>query len=72
MRLVLIVLLFLFSMAAQAQCAMCKATIENNNSNDHAGLAVGLNFGILYLFVVPYLIIGVIALMWYRSSKHAR
>ncbi|PGH38259.1 MAG: hypothetical protein CRN43_16250 [Candidatus Nephrothrix sp. EaCA] len=72
MRWIGAVVLFFFSMAAQAQCAMCKATIENNNSHEHAGLAVGLNFGILYLLVVPYLIIGVIALVWYRSSKHAK
>lgn len=72
MRGLMAVVLFLFSVAAQAQCAMCKATVENNNSTEQAGLATGLNFGILYLLVVPYLIIGVIAFVWYRTSKNGK
>lgn len=72
MRWIATVVLFFFSIAVQAQCAMCKATIENNHSKEHAGLAAGLNFGILYLLVTPYLIIGVIAFVWYRYSKHAK
>ncbi len=52
-----------------AQCAMCRATLENNVSNGDIGIAAGINFGILYLFVTPYLAIGIIAFMWYRTSK---
>lgn len=52
-----------------AQCAMCRATLENNVSNGDIGIAAGINFGILYLFVTPYLAIGIIAYMWYRTSK---
>lgn len=54
---------------ASAQCAMCKATLENNISNGHIGIAAGINFGILYLFVAPYLFVSVIAYLWYRTSK---
>lgn len=67
-----IVLFFVFSvisMAASAQCAMCKATLENNISNGNVGIAAGINFGILYLFVAPYLFISILAFLWYRTSK---
>jgi hypothetical protein len=52
-----------------AQCAMCRATLENNISNGNIGIAAGINFGILYLFVAPYLAIATLAYFWYRASK---
>lgn len=52
-----------------AQCAMCKATLENNISNGNIGIAAGINFGILYLFFSPYAAIAVIAFLWYKTSK---
>jgi hypothetical protein len=53
-----------------AQCAMCRATLENNLSNGNPGIALGLNFGIMYLFFAPYLAVGVLAYFWYRTSKN--
>ena len=67
-----IILLFLTTMStvsSYAQCAMCRATLENNVSNGDIGIGASLNFGILYLFVMPYLAIGVVAYLWYRNSK---
>jgi hypothetical protein len=58
-----------FGNEAAAQCAMCRATLENNVSNGDIGIAAGINFGILYLFVTPYLAIAVISFLWYRTSK---
>ncbi len=52
-----------------AQCAMCRATLENNLSNGNIGIAAGINFGIMYLFFAPYLAVGIIAYLWYRTSK---
>jgi hypothetical protein len=54
---------------SQAQCAMCRATLENNLSNGNIGIAAGINFGILYLFVAPYLLISLVAFYWYKTSK---
>jgi hypothetical protein len=54
---------------AVAQCAMCRATLENNVSNGNTGIAAGINFGILYLFVAPYIAIFTIAILWYRTVK---
>ena len=52
-----------------AQCAMCRATLENNVSNGEVGIAAGLNIGILYLFAAPYLVVAFIAYMWYKRSR---
>ena len=69
-RLITFIALGLLSVAsASAQCAMCKATLENNISNGNVGIAAGINFGILYLFFAPYLAISVIALLWYKTSR---
>jgi hypothetical protein len=52
-----------------AQCAMCRATLENNFSNGKPGIGAGLNTGILYLLIMPYLAVMVLGYFWYRSSK---
>ncbi len=52
-----------------AQCAMCRTTVENNVSAGDTSLASGLNLGIMYLFVTPYLVAAVIAFFWYRKSR---
>lgn len=54
---------------SMAQCAMCRATLENNVSNGNIGIAAGINIGILYLFFAPYLAVAVIGYLWYRTSK---
>lgn len=57
------------STASMAQCAMCRTQLENNVSNGNAGIAAGINTGILYLLVMPYLSILVIGYFWYKSSR---
>ena len=62
-------LLVLAQVNAWAQCAMCRGSVESQVSAGDTSVAANLNFGILYLFFTPYLIVGVIALLWYRASK---
>lgn len=62
---------FIISIEADAQCAMCRATLENNVSNGDIGIAAGINFGILYLFAAPYVVIALIAFLWYKTSKRS-
>ena len=64
-----VIVLSVFSMEGSAQCAMCRATLENNVSNGNIGIAAGINFGILYLFAAPYIVIALIGFFWYRTSK---
>jgi hypothetical protein len=68
-RFLLTIILLLVTLFADAQCAMCRATLENNVSQGNPGIAAGINFGILYLLVTPYLAILCLFLFWWRSSK---
>ncbi|MEI9920503.1 MAG: hypothetical protein WDO14_17180 [Bacteroidota bacterium] len=65
----LVFILGSFTNEVFAQCAMCRATLENNVSNGTPGIATGINVGILYLFVTPYLAIATLAFLWYRTSR---
>ncbi|MFN0199946.1 MAG: hypothetical protein ACKVTZ_00410 [Bacteroidia bacterium] len=61
--------LFLFTAAsAIAQCPMCKAVAEAGR-REGSNKAAGLNNGILYLLVLPYLAITIIGFLWYRKAK---
>ncbi len=71
---ILCVAFLLFCMSTEtvhAQCAMCKGAVETNMSTGRNVIGNGINAGIAYLFVFPYLIVGVIAYLWYRNSKKA-
>lgn len=46
---------------AQAQCAMCKTSAE------HSQYAKSLNQGIEYLFLAPVVILGTVAVIWYKN-----
>jgi hypothetical protein len=67
------VLVFVFFISSQvssfAQCAMCRAGIENNVSNGETTIGAGLNMGILYLLTMPYLLAVVLGYLWYRNAK---
>ncbi|KAB2813771.1 hypothetical protein [Phaeocystidibacter luteus] len=65
------ILALLASYNVDAQCAMCKAVAESN-SGAGGSVANGLNSGILYLMVFPYLMMGVVAFLWYRHNKKTR
>ena len=73
MRKLLLSLFFFMAVAvnASAQCAMCRSTLENNFSNGDPGIAAGINSGILYLMVLPYLAVVAIGILWYKSTQNA-
>ena len=52
-----------------AQCAMCRASVESSVNDGNVMLAAKLNTGILYLFVMPYLLAIVIGVLWFRHSR---
>ncbi|UJP66858.1 hypothetical protein [Mongoliitalea daihaiensis] len=67
---VFLAIAFLFiQVSAFAQCAMCRATVENNVSNGDTTVGAGLNMGILYLLAAPYTIALIIGLLWYKNAK---
>lgn len=52
-----------------AQCAMCRATVDSNLSEGRGVIGTGLNFGIMYLFIMPYLLVGVLIFMYFKVGK---
>ena len=57
----------LTSFAASAQCAMCRQNAENA-AKDNPGIAQGLNSGITYLMFLPYILMLVVALVFWRKK----
>jgi len=54
-----------------AQCPMCRAAAEQNLASGGEA-ARGLNNGILYLLITPYLIVGIIGAIWYFRYKKTK
>lgn len=51
---------------ADAQCAMCRAVLESEETQNAAR---GVNNGIKYLMVIPYVLVGTLGYIIYRSRK---
>ena len=64
--------IFFSGASALAQCAMCRTTLENNFSNGDPGIGAGINTGIIYLLLLPYLAIIVVGYLWFKSSRNAQ
>ncbi len=65
--LLLIVLNIAFNQAS-AQCAMCKTIVDTGTKNGST-VAAGLNMGILYLLVVPFMAISTFSFAFWRRWK---
>lgn len=58
-RIILLTLmLLLISTDIFSQCAMCKAAAESDLENNPNSVAKGINDGILFLMVIPYILIA--------------
>tara|TARA_B100001094_G_scaffold291761_1_gene310410 strand:- start:166 stop:351 length:186 start_codon:yes stop_codon:yes gene_type:complete len=55
------------TLSAQAQCAMCRAILESEAGQT---TAKGVNDGIVYLMLIPYILMGGLALITYRYLKN--
>ena len=58
-----------FSVASNAQCAMCRAALEGEGNK---GQAQAVNDGIVYLMVIPYLLVAGIGYYIYRMRKNKK
>jgi hypothetical protein len=58
-------------MNAAAQCPMCKMAAETNMQGGGTA-GNGLNAGILYMLIMPYLLVGVIGYVWWRNKNKAK
>lgn len=53
----------------EAQCAMCRAVLE---SEDGQQAAKGINNGIVYLMIIPYILIGGLGFVIYRKLSQQK
>ena len=51
-----------------AQCAMCRATAESATENVDKGIGEGLNDGIVYLMLLPYLLLIISGIVFFRKQ----
>lgn len=60
-------LFLLVTISTQAQCAMCRAVLE---SEEGQSAAEGINNGIVYLMVIPYVLVGGVGFLIYKKLKN--
>ncbi len=65
LKLMTLLVWFLLPNFFYAQCAMCKAVVENGDN----AMAEGINFGIIYLMIFPYLILALGIFLFVRNKK---
>ena len=61
-RILAYIVFFFFGFYSNAQCAMCRAVLE---SEDGQATAAGVNDGIVYLMLIPYILVGGLAFFMY-------
>ncbi|MGY3791468.1 hypothetical protein [uncultured Aquimarina sp.] len=64
----ILVLMLFFTLPMDAQCAMCRAVLESEEGQQ---TAKGINNGIVYLMIIPYILIGTVGYFIYRNKKKA-
>lgn len=52
----------------EAQCPMCRISAESNLKNGGTA-GRGLNNGILFMLAMPYLVVGALGFVWWRSKR---
>jgi hypothetical protein len=65
MKKLIAIAFILVAQIGYTQCAMCKAVVESGYTDQ----AEGLNSGILYLMVFPYLLVGALLYVIIKNKK---
>lgn len=65
-KILLFLFSFLFFINTYAQCAMCRAVLE---SEEGQSAAEGINNGIIYLMIIPYILVAGVGYFVYRKIK---
>lgn len=61
-----VVILMMVSFSSNAQCAMCRAVLETEEGGVKAE---AVNDGIVYLMAFPYLLVGILGYIIYKSRQ---
>lgn len=67
--LTIVIILIMATLPVEAQCAMCRAVLE---SEEDGALAEGVNNGIVYLMLFPYLFIGGVGYFIFRMYRKGK
>lgn len=62
----LFILFMILPVVSHAQCAMCRAVLQNQGGG---GAAAAINDGITYLMIFPYLLVGGVAFCIWRLLR---
>ncbi|MFD0989269.1 hypothetical protein ACFQ1R_04125 [Mariniflexile jejuense] len=65
-KIIFFLLSYFFFIETNAQCAMCRAVLESEETQT---VAEGINDGIVYLMAIPYILIGGIGFFIYKKYK---
>ena len=65
-RIIFLITFWLLPIASNAQCAMCRASLE---STGNVSQAEAVNDGIIYLMIIPYVLVALIAFAVYKMFK---
>ncbi len=68
-KIVYIILTIFLSTTTNAQCAMCRAVLETSGNQ---AKAKGINDGIVYLMIIPYVLIGLVFFAVYKMYNKRR
>lgn len=63
-KFVTVIFTLVVAFQASAQCAMCRAVLESEESQS---AAAGINDGIVFLMAVPYILVGAVGYFIYRT-----
>jgi hypothetical protein len=70
-RFLIVIVLWVYANAVSAQCSMCRA-VPTSNHNHGGHVADGLNTGIVYLLIIPYIIISGLIIYFFREQLLAK
>jgi uncharacterized membrane protein len=66
--LLILIILVVINIPVFSQCAMCAGQVETAHGAG-SSVAEGVNKGVLYIFMMPYLVMATIGYFWWRSRK---
>ena len=66
-RIIFLIVALISFLNTNAQCAMCRAVLETEEGQS---VAKGINNGIIYLMILPYILVGGVGYFVYKKIKN--
>jgi phosphatidylglycerophosphatase A len=68
-KIVLIICMLILGYDLNAQCAMCRASLEGSGNENQAA---AVNDGIVYLMIIPYILAAILGFAVFRMFKKTK